>query len=299
MTAAARAARAGAGAVVLAGGLSTRMGRDKATLELGGEALLGRVVRRLAQACGEVVLVARRGQALPEPGPLPPGVRVRVAHDEVEGQGPLAALAAGLAALEAPVAYATSCDAPLVTPAFVGAVLEALGDAAAAVPFVQGRHHPLAAAYRREAVLPEARALLAAGRRRPVFLLERLPHVEVDEAALRAVDPALEALEACNTPEELEGARARLEARRVTFELYGIAAQRAARPEVAAEGRTLEEALLDLESRVPALAGEVLARGRLAPHWTASLDGRRFTEAATTPLRPGARVLLLSSLAGG
>jgi hypothetical protein len=43
----------------------------------------------------------------------------------------------------------------------------------------------------------------------------------------------------------------------------------------------------------------VLRGGALAPHWIASLDGRRFTEDGDAPLPPGARVLLLSSLAGG
>lgn len=287
------------GAVVLAGGRSTRMGRDKAALELGGEPLLMRVVRALAGVCHEIVLVARRDQTLPEVGPLPSGVQVRRAFDAVEGRGPLAGLAAGLAALEAPLAYASSCDAPFLTPAFVRRVVDALGEAAIALPFVGGWHHPLAAVYRREAVLPVVEDLLAHDRLRPVFLLERLPHVELHEADLRGVDPDLLALLNCNTPEDYDRARALHAAREVTVELYGIAAQRAGRPEVRVEGRTLREALCALERRVPALSGEVVLGGALAPHWVASLDGRRFTADGDAPLASGARVLLLSALSGG
>lgn len=86
---------------------------------------------------------------------------------------------------------------------------------------------------------------------------------------------------------------------RVTVELYGIARRRAGADAVALEAATLGEALSALEAAHPALAGEVVSGGRLAPHWLANLDGREFVEAPGTPLPPGARVLLLSALAGG
>ena len=72
------------GAVVLCGGRSTRMGRDKATLPFGGETLLQRVVGIVQSIVDDVTVVGRRDQALPE---LPDAVRV--AHDAVEDRGPL------------------------------------------------------------------------------------------------------------------------------------------------------------------------------------------------------------------
>ena len=289
----------GLGAVVLAGGFSTRMGRDKASLPFGGEPMLSRVLRALADACAEVVVVSRHGQTLPPPPPLPPDTRLVHAHDEVEGRGPLAGLAAGLAASSAERVYASSCDVPFLAPAFVRAVDAALGARDVAIPFVEGRHHPLAAVYRRSAVAPAIADLLGQDRLRPVFLLERLSHVELSPAALESVDPGLSSLENGNTPDDLAGLLARREERRVTFELYGVAAQRAGRAEVEVEGRTLKEALADLARRVPALEGEVVRRGALAPHWVVSFDGRRFTGDVGEPLASGARLLLLSSLAGG
>ena len=56
----------GESAIVLCGGRSTRMGRDKSALAFGGETLLARVVRLVSQAADDVVLVAREGQALPK-----------------------------------------------------------------------------------------------------------------------------------------------------------------------------------------------------------------------------------------
>lgn len=186
------------GAIVLAGGRSTRMGRDKASLPFGDRALLARVVHALARAVPEIVVVARRGQVLPDVGPLPAGVLLRFAQDETEGLGPLGGLAPGLRALGAPLAFVTGCDAPFLTAAFVAAMFQALGEADAAVPFVADRLHPLAAVYRRDAALPAVQALLAEGRLRALDLVERLRGVRVPEATLRAVDPDLRSLDNLN-----------------------------------------------------------------------------------------------------
>jgi molybdenum cofactor guanylyltransferase len=189
------------GALVLVGGRSTRMGRDKATLPFRGHTLLEHVLERLAPCVGERLVVARAGQALP---PLPDGVG-RV-DDRVQDAGPLAGLAAGLAAADSEVLYVTACDAPGLVPAFVALLFERLGSADVAVAEARGRLHPLAAVYRRS-VLPEVEALLASGLRRMHELLERRPTVRVGEADLRKVDPALASLQNLNTPEDLESAQ--------------------------------------------------------------------------------------------
>src|SRR5262245_46114604 len=82
------------GGVVLCGGQSSRMGRPKAWLPIGGETMLGRVVRLLGEVVSPLVVVAAPGQELP---PLPPGVTV--VRDPERGRGPLQGLAAGLPAL--------------------------------------------------------------------------------------------------------------------------------------------------------------------------------------------------------
>lgn len=291
------------GAIVLAGGRSTRMGCDKASLTVGGRSTLARVVAALGTVCDEIVLVARRGQTLPPLEPLPARVRLRHAHDEVEGLGPLAGLAAGLAVLALPRAFASACDTPFLRPAFVRAVADALGSADAAVPEdappagapagEPPRLHPLAAAWRRDPALAAARALLAVGRRRPVFLLETLAHRRLPAETLRAADPDLRSLGNMNTPADHAAAEALAAARRHEVELPGEVAARAGAARLVAEGATLRELLLDLEARAPALAGAVLDGGVLAPPWTAALDGAPSGGAVyDAPLPLGVRVRL-------
>src|SRR6185503_11761207 len=158
------------GAIVLCGGKSTRMGTPKAMLPFGPETMLQRVVRLLADVVSPIVVVAAVGQPLPE---LPR--QVILTRDEHEERGPLEGLRAGLKALPPHVdaAYVTSCDVPLLEPAFVREMLVFASGFDIAVMVIDGFPHPLSAVYLRS-VLPHVEDLLAAHRLRPVFLFEQV-----------------------------------------------------------------------------------------------------------------------------
>lgn len=192
------------GGVVLCGGRSSRMGRPKAWLPVGDETMLGRVVRVLGEIVSPIVVVAATGQDVP---PLPKSVSV--VRDPEPERGPLQGLASGLAALEGRVeaAYASSCDVPLLRPAFVRRMIELLGEDVICVPDFGGYKHPLAAVYRVE-VAPIAARLLAEGKSRPAFLFEQVRTRIVGPAELADVDPEGESLRNVNTPQEYESALA-------------------------------------------------------------------------------------------
>jgi molybdopterin-guanine dinucleotide biosynthesis protein A len=172
--------------------------------------MLPRVVRILREAVEPVVVVAAPGQDVP---PLPPDVQI--VRDEIEGKGPLAGLAAGLAALEgkADAVYLSSCDVPFLKPEFVRAMFDVLTKPKRAGPFVidaavvraEGRLHPLAAAYSLS-VLPHVRALLAIDRLRMTDLLDAVTTVVVESHELAHIDPQFRSLRNINTPEEYESA---------------------------------------------------------------------------------------------
>lgn len=187
-------------AVVLCGGLSTRMGRPKSLLPFGPEALLTRVARVCAEACGEVVVVAAEGQELPA---LPPGTTV--VRDGMAEQGPLEGLAAGLAAARGTAAFCTSCDVPFLRGAYMARMFEALGDAASAQAVVDGMAQPLLAVYR-TSLAPKAARLVREGRRRVIFLSEGEKVNLVREAEVRDSDPDLRSFRNLNTPEEYAAA---------------------------------------------------------------------------------------------
>ncbi|MGH9387452.1 MAG: molybdenum cofactor guanylyltransferase [Vicinamibacterales bacterium] len=186
------------GAIVLAGGRSTRMGTPKATLPFGPETMLQRVVRLLSFVVSPIVVVAAREQQLPE---LPDDVLI--ARDEREARGPLEGLRAGLKALPDSVdnAYVTSCDVPLLVPGFVGRMIELLGDHDIAVMEIDGFAHPLSAIYRR-ATLSHVESLLAQDRLRPAFLFDAVRTRRVQPAEMTSVDPELRTLRNLNTRED-------------------------------------------------------------------------------------------------
>ena len=194
-----------AGGIVLSGGKSTRMGTSKALLPFGPETMLQRVVRLLGQVVRPIVVVAAADQVLPE---LPPDVIVT--RDEHEGRGPLEGLRAGLKALPPHVegAYVTSCDVPLLVPAFVGQMLEFADGYDVAVIEIDGFTHPLSAVYRRT-TLPHVEALLANNRLRPAFLFDAVRTRRVRPEEVTA-DPELHTLRNLNTPEDYKRALASL-----------------------------------------------------------------------------------------
>jgi molybdopterin-guanine dinucleotide biosynthesis protein A len=191
-----------AGGIVLCGGKSTRMGVPKATLPFGPETMVQRVIRLLGTKVSPIVAVAAAEQTLP---PLPAGVIVT--RDEREARGPLEGLLAGLKALPESVeaAYVTSCDVPLLVPAFVEHMLDLLGDHDIAVMEIDGFTHPLSAVYRRS-VLPHVESLLAQDRLRPVFLFDAVKTRRVSPDEMRTVDPDLSTLRNLNTREDYEAA---------------------------------------------------------------------------------------------
>ena len=199
--------------VVLAGGQSERMGTPKAALEWHGSTLLRRAVGIVARAVdGPVVVVRAPGQELPT---LPAGVEL--ADDARQGRGPLQGIAAGLERIgdRAQVVFVTGVDAPLLHPAFVRVVLDALGAGDdAALPRARGFAQPLCAAYR-TAIAPLVGEQLARGQLATGPLLMRLRVRELEETALLAhptialLDPRLDSLLNLNTPAEYDAARRR------------------------------------------------------------------------------------------
>jgi molybdenum cofactor guanylyltransferase len=99
------------------------MGRDKASLPFGDTTVLERIACQLARYFDDLIVVtgpaAEGSRARPM---IKPSVAVTMLHDEIPFQGPVGALARGLAHARRPIVFACSCDLPLLD----GAVAQAL-----------------------------------------------------------------------------------------------------------------------------------------------------------------------------
>ena len=173
--------------IVLAGGRSTRFGRDKLAEPYRGRPLLEHVVLALDEVCDEVVIVLAPDA---EASAMP--VAVRVARDEVEAQGPLVGALAGLRAARGELAVLAGGDMPGLVPAVLRAMLdlaEADRDVRAVALGEGDRFRPLPTVVRVTAAIAVASAVLGEGGRRLRDAIATLEAVVVDEAEWSSVDP--------------------------------------------------------------------------------------------------------------
>ena len=196
---------------VLAGGRSTRMGRDKAHIPWTHGTLLSHAVEELSQVALRVFIVGARNVDDPP---------VSVIEDSLPGRGPLAGVHAALGQTATDWNLFLAVDLPFVTGGLLGLVAGYCPSSAslAIVPKVGGKLQPLCAAYHRN-LLPEVESALNAGEFSIHRLLERLSTGIIDdsppgkmyvieEQELQDAGFASEMLLNVNTPEDLERARA-------------------------------------------------------------------------------------------
>jgi len=126
-------------AVLLAGGKSSRMGRDKASLEIAGEPLWRRQLATLRQLSPEQLMVSgpRREE----------WSECEIVADEIAGAGPLAGIAAALRKCATPRLVVLAVDLPEMTTDFLRSLLQLCGDRKGVVPRTCDRFEPLAAVY--------------------------------------------------------------------------------------------------------------------------------------------------------
>ena len=179
-------------AIILCGGRSARMGADKASLIVGGETFLHRAIRVAGEVADEVIVVSRGSQLIEH--------NARAVHDPIENLGPLAGIAAGLAASHTDLNLIVACDMPLIKPAVLQRLVDAIGDHDACVAVVEGHASVLCGVYRSR-VAPLAKQMLDQGERRVTAFVDRINTKRVDAALLRDIDPDLETFFSCDTPE--------------------------------------------------------------------------------------------------
>ncbi len=194
--------------IVLAGGRATRFGADKLVAPLDGRPLLHHAILAVASVSDEVVVVIGSNGARPQM-PVDAATRVRVVRDLVADGGPLAGLAAGLAAARGPLAILVGGDQPWLSPAILAELLlwldsTADGPQPDAVALADDREiRPLPAALRVATVRPVVEALLAGRSRSLLSLLERLRVGTLEPERWRALDPNGASLRDVDTPEDV------------------------------------------------------------------------------------------------
>lgn len=203
--------------IVLVGGRSTRMGQDKAWVELAGRPLAMWVLDALRGVTDDQMVVAREAGRLDTFG-------APVVIDRFPARGPLSGIHAGLKAATSDLCLVVACDMPLARPTLLAHVAAAVGPAHAAVPYMgdcglpdltSGSSatardvglQPLLAAYRRRCIQPLEK-LLMSGSFPTSALISVLKARIIGPEEWRLADPDARSFYNINTYEDLiEAAR--------------------------------------------------------------------------------------------
>jgi len=170
--------------IIMAGGKSTRMGKNKALLKIGGQTVIERIANELRKAVSELILVTKTPEDYQFLG-LP------MIEDQWKGMGPLAGIHAGLEASKTEKNLVVACDMPFVSSEIGGYLLQFLDHYQGAVPMISGQLHPLFAAYRKDA-LPEISKALEKQELKIRLFFDRIQLKYVTEEDLKKLGLPLE-----------------------------------------------------------------------------------------------------------
>lgn len=185
---------------LLAGGASSRMGRDKAFIPWGAGTLLTHSIERMKRVCNYVYVVGTV-----EPNNVP----VTVLADKESGIGPIAAIHTALSHSTTDWNLIVAVDLPLLSPEMLIWLANFASHSCelAIVPRVKSRLQPLSAVYHRD-LLSDVERALEKGESSIHRLLERVNTRIIEEDQLIAHGFNPEMFLNVNTPEDLERARA-------------------------------------------------------------------------------------------
>lgn len=186
-------------AIVLAGGRSSRFGRDKLAEPIGDRTLLEHAIDAVRPFATEILVVAS-----PDASPAV-AKDVRVVHDPLPFGGPLLGLATGLDQARQGIVLLTAGDVAELVPEVVLMLLVALDEPGREVAVLAAgdRPAPFPMAMRRDAAREAVARVIASGERRLFSLVDALVATIIDERAWRAVDPGGRSMRDIDTPADL------------------------------------------------------------------------------------------------
>jgi molybdopterin-guanine dinucleotide biosynthesis protein A len=194
-----------ASVVVLAGGKSSRLGRDKALLPIGGQPMLARTVQRLSALTDDLIVVSNEPKSH---GSL--ALAARLVPDLEPGQGSLMGIYSGLRVARHARALVVACDMPLLSIPLLWYMLSLARGYDVVIPRLNGLLEPLHAIYGK-ACLPPISRLLDQGQRKIIAFFQEVRVRYIEEDEVDAFDPHRLSFLNVNSLADLDRARLLLE----------------------------------------------------------------------------------------
>jgi molybdopterin-guanine dinucleotide biosynthesis protein A len=190
------------GILVLAGGTSERLSKEKAFFEINGKAMIQHVVGKVSKLSKEIVISCRSSrEKLVRMFP-----KTKVVVDKDERKGALTGLVSSLPEIRSGYTALITCDCPKIKPEVIELLFENAKNHGGAVPiWPNGYMEPLQAVYETEKLRKAVNEVWKRGKMRLMEVLNIVPDiVYVSTKKLRKIDPKLESFMNVNSPEEIE-----------------------------------------------------------------------------------------------
>lgn len=182
--------------IILAGGKSSRYGKNKAFVKINGIPLIEKVITVMGSVFQELIIITNTPHKYSH-------LRLPVCEDLIEGLGPLGGIFTGLTAISKDAGFFVACDMPSLNRELLRHMVECKDDFDAVVPRISGKMEALYALYR-NTCLPAIRRLIDSREYQIFRFFSEVSVRYVDEGEIRQFDPELRSFFNVNTPQELQ-----------------------------------------------------------------------------------------------
>ena len=189
--------------IILAGGKSSRMGRDKAFLPFKGKPFLRHILETLAPVSSEIIIVANKDKSLYEPLWQDLNVKVKFLTDKAPYEGPLNGIATASKAVSNEKVFIATCDTPIIKPEVINFLLTKLTGYEGVIPVVNQKFQPLNTVYTKQAI-NKAQSIFERGEKSLMAWIKKLNVLSIEEKDILLYDPKLITYRSLNTPEDYQ-----------------------------------------------------------------------------------------------
>ncbi len=171
--------------IVLAGGRSLRLGRNKSLVKISNKNLLELVISRISEVSSDIIVIIAKEQNIPG---LPHFPRARIVNDILPGKGPLGGIYTGLKTTSSRYNFVVASDMPFLNVLLMRYMIAHAEDADIVLPRVGHFIEPLHAVYSQDCLAP-IQEMIQHNDLKLSNLLQRVNVRYVDTAEIERFDP--------------------------------------------------------------------------------------------------------------
>jgi molybdopterin-guanine dinucleotide biosynthesis protein A len=183
--------------IILAGGKNSRMGTNKAFLEINGIRIIDRVIAVYKKLFSDIIIVTNSPLSYVE---FPDAV---IVTDIYKGKGALGGIYTGLFYAKSNRSFVAACDMPFLDEKFIHYLTEQKGNFDVIVPLLSEGYQPLHAIYSRNC-LPHIKKMLIADRLKIDRLYKDVKLCCINEEKIKLFDESKHLFLNINTPQDLD-----------------------------------------------------------------------------------------------